>query len=583
MFEAYKVAVQVSLKNQVSAGLARMSEQFVRLHGNAQMFRAELEKIKGLGIISGAAGAGAWFGFHAIHKTLKPAAEYAHQIAAMNVSGMKHIEIVKAINAAWAAGRTVPTSSAAENLSTIGHLRMVFGNTDAATKYMPVVQKIQAMLESFVGRSAGDQSYDVAKSLEMKGATRTPGQFRTQADLMLKAIIASHGKVRATDFLSAFKYGRTATSMWDNTFTYDYLPTLIQEMKTRGGSGGTGGPGNALMSAYAAVVGGTISQKSLGVWNRLGLLNPKHEVWTASHQLRGLTPGGIVGSALFQQNPYDWTRKVLLPAMEKAGYKTPQKQIEMLESMFQNRTASFIIAQMLTQGWKFQRDRGLIEKAAGLAGYQQMLKQDPEMAQMALHKQWQNLMAIMGYTIMPKVLKGAQLFINIFGGMARFFNDHQDMAKGLMYGLLGLSTILAGFSIIGSTVTAFKLLRLAMVGISGLEFAAVAPGIIAVTAALAGLFALFEAKKSYHVLKDQVKKQGFSHLSLWERAEYSILGAIPFIGSYENQKTPTQVNIHLNGHKVGEALIPANAHGTAAVNPSAHRPMPAMAGIGGSW
>src|SRR5581483_10143561 len=143
----------------------------------------------------------------------------------------------------------------------------------------PVVQQLQAVLQNVRGGNAKDEAYTVARALEMKGAARNAGQFEAAADLMTKAIIASGGKVTAQDFLTAFKYGRAATLGWDDRFTFGILPTLIQEMKSAGGSGGAGGPGNALMSAYAAVVGGTVPQKALKLWHKLGLLDPSKIVW----------------------------------------------------------------------------------------------------------------------------------------------------------------------------------------------------------------------------------------------------------------------------------------------------------------
>lgn len=89
MFEAFSVAVKVSLINQVSSGLITLSRQFATVHGNAVALKREIKSI-GLLMAGGAmvAGAGA-MGLGIIGKTLPYAKEYAHQLQQMNISGMK--------------------------------------------------------------------------------------------------------------------------------------------------------------------------------------------------------------------------------------------------------------------------------------------------------------------------------------------------------------------------------------------------------------------------------------------------------------------------------------------------------------
>ena len=492
MFEAYKIGIRLSLLNGVTSGLLGIVGQFRTLDNQINLTNRKLTDtdrllvgIKRRMIVGGVMMAGGAAGFALIDKTMHAGREYAHQLALMNSAGMKHLEIVRATQAAWAASKSVPTSNTVENLSAIRDLRMVFGNTADAIKYMPAVQQAQAILGTYrhgERGSAKQDAYEMAKALEMKGAVKTPGQFLTEADMMTKALVATGGKVSAADFLSAFKYARTATSDWNNAFTYSILPTLIQEMKTRGGSGGaTGGPGSALMSAYAAVVGGTVPQKSLKLWQKLHMLDPSKVVWDKVGSAKGIAPGGILGATEFQANPYVWAQKYLVPSLQKAGYLTEEQQKQAIQYLFPNRTAGFVMSQFVTQAWKFQRDQKLIAKAQGLGAYQQLLKTDPEMASIAMHKQWQNILAILGYSIMPVVIKGMQLMIDTLRPLGKFFYQHQMAARALMYSLAGLSAVMlvggAGLTIWGG----FSLLGLALKltpigGITGL--ATLAGGIV---------------------------------------------------------------------------------------------------------
>lgn len=513
MFEAYRVAVRVSLVNQVTAGLITMSRQFAQVHGQVGNLQGRLNSLK-LTMLKGGAlvGAGA-VGFGLLAKTLTPAKEYAHQLALMNVSGLEHVEVLRSIQAAWNATRVVPTTLAADNLAAIRELRMVFGDTQHAIANMPMVQKLQAVLKDFRGDvgAATDEAYTVAKALEMKGAVRNPQEFGTQANLMLKAIVASGGKVTGGDFLSTFKYGRAATAGWSDEFAYQILPTLIQEMKSSGGSGGSGGPGSSLMSAFAAVVGGTVPQKALKVWEKLGLLNPSKVVYDRVGSAKGLRPGGIKGGDLFQANPYQWVQDVLLPAFKRAGYDDDKKKRGALQYLFPNRTAGFVMQQMALQSFKFERDRSLIRKASGLEAYDRLLKTDPEMAQAALHTQWKNLLATLGFQIMPTVLRWTQRLIGGLQSLGAFFRNHSTLAKVLMFSLAGLSaammfggTVLLlsaavrglglALGVMGGVLPAFSTGLAGVAGIAGLS--ALGPILLAIAAGLGAVYVVSKVIKT---------------------------------------------------------------------------------------
>lgn len=497
-FEAYKIAIKIALNNQVSSGLLAISQQMRKTGLDAEKLQLTLHKIKLLGMTGMAIGGAGFMGLGIISKMVKPASEYAHQLQQMNLAGMKHLEILKATNAAWDAAKAAPTTSVAQNLAAIRELRMVFGDTGHAIENVATVQKIQAILQNMRGGRAGDEAYTIAKALELKGAVRTPGEFMAQADLMMKAMAAAGGKVVGTDFLQAFKYGRTATAGWSDAFTYSILPTLIQEMKSSGGSG-TGGPGNALMSAFSAVVGGTISQKALGVWNRLGLIDPSKAVWTNVHSLKGLKPGGIRGAALFQSDPFQWTQQFLIPALQSAGYRSPEQQREALQYLFPNRTAGFVMSQMTTQAWKFQRDQKLIAQAQGLAGYDTLLKNDPEMASLALHKQWQSLLAILGFQIMPPLLQGTMWLVDHLRSMAHWAKENATLAKGLVIGFAALAGAMAISGTLLAVTAGFKaivaVLTLAPLGgVAGLAriagaFTTIAGGLLVMAPTLLALSA----------------------------------------------------------------------------------------------
>lgn len=484
MIEAYKIGIRLHLINGISSGLTHIIDHFNKASGGAKAFKAELKEIRNLTLAGAAVGGVGFAGLNMVSKTIKPASEYVHQLALMNNEGMKHLDIVKATNAAWDAAKAVPTTTVSENLAAIRELKMVFrGSAEHATQFMPTVQKIQSILETTRHGEPGSgksEAYELAKAMEMKGAVYSPAQFVGNADLMTKAIVASGGKINASDYLSAFKYGRAATAGWSDEFTYKYLPTLIQEMKSRGGSGSAaGGPGTALMSMYSTIVGGVVTQRALKTWQELGLVDPKKVSWTKDGHVKGVLPGGIRGTDVMIESPYKWVNDILMPAMKSHGYTDEKSQRTVLQYLFANRTAGFVASQFALQPWKFEGDKGLIEQAKGIGGYEELLKTDPMMAKMALAKQWENLMTILGFQIMPPFIKGLQLMVSGTRALTEWMRRHGTATKVLVVSFTLLSAAMAFSGTLMVLVGGFRALRLVLPLLTGAGSASSIPALAA--------------------------------------------------------------------------------------------------------
>lgn len=491
MFEAYSVGIRISLINGAAAGLLALSQRLQATHKDAKALDAQIGKI-GKSLVVGGAMIGAGVGiFGLLSKTLPYAKAYGHEIALMNASGMQHAEVVKSIGAAWAASRSIPTSVVSENLAAIRELRSVVGNTGEAITVLPGVLKMQAILSSVKGvHDAKGTAYDVAKLLDIRGKTMSASAFQYESNLMTQAIIASGGTVDAKDFFSTGKYGRAATQSWSPEFLYRIVPTLIQEMKSGKGSGGAGGPGNALMSVYAAGVGGTISQKSLAAWKQLGLLDQSKVVWTKSGEVKGVLPGGIKDTPLMQSNPYLWAQQVMMPAIKAAGITDPNKQAQMISMLFASRTSGFMMQQLGMQGWKFERDATLIRGAKGLEAYNSMLKEDPVMAEAAMAAQWKNLMTAFGIEILPQMLDLMRQLVPVMADFTKWLRDNPKGLRRVVTGLevLGGALIVLGSAkVLGGLYGALKLFGGAVAGVPIGALPKLAKGVLDVGAAAVGV------------------------------------------------------------------------------------------------
>ncbi len=428
MFEAYKIGVKLSLIDGVTSGILALTGHFRTLSREVDTVQGKLNRLKaGAAIGLGTAVVGAGI-LASLKPSLDEAKKYQQRITRMQQSGMTPQEMRSAEGAAWSVTRGTPTSSPRDALDAIMHLRMVFGDTADAIKNLPTILRMEGVLSNAGLR--GDQSYEIAKTLEMIGATKTPVMFNAYADAITKGIVLAGGKVQASDYLQAVKYGRTAGTHWNKDFVEYYLPTLIQEMKSSGGfsSGSSGGPGSSLMSMYSAVVQGTVSQKALKVWDQLGLLDPSKVVWTKVHEAKGVQPGGIRGWQTFMENPFEWTQKFLVPALAKAGYTTQQQQTQAISYLFPNRTAGFVATQMAEQAWKFERDRKLIGDTKGINNYAQLMAMSPQMQEEALHKRFEALRTVVGMQLIP-------ILLNVLPPLIHFLQRVVDLGRAHPAGL----------------------------------------------------------------------------------------------------------------------------------------------------
>jgi len=475
MLGAYAVSVRVSLINNVTAGLMGMSRLFGQTGRDAAALQRQLDRIKLTMAVGGGMAAAGGLGLWAISKTLAPAEKYAHHLSLMNAEGFKHVEIQKAITAGWETTQRVRTTTISGNLEAIRELRSVLGSAQEAINALPTVARMQAILSTVSGvKDSKGTAFAVARALDLRGASLDPARFQREADMMTRAIVASGGTLNPAHFMSSVKYGRTAGGAWSPEFLYEIAPTLMQAMGG-GSGGGSGGPGNALMTAYSTVMNGKIAQKNLPLWMQLGLLDPSKIVWNKVGTAKGVGIGGVAGSDLFMTNPFLWTERYLIPALEKRGIRGERRITEYVGRMFGTRTEGQVMAMMAARPEMFRRDRRLIQGAMGLDAYERLQKTDPLMARQAMAAQWENIMTRLGIVVLPAFLGYAEAMINVLTKLSDWMGDHPVTVQVLTGAFVGLSGALLFAGTVTALTGAFKALSLVL-GVAGGVGAAGAAG-----------------------------------------------------------------------------------------------------------
>lgn len=491
---AYSVAIRLQVANLASQGVRLLAADLLKAHGAATNLQSKLSALKMIAVGYGLDRAGEGIlGF--MNKAVDASKEYTHQLALMNAAGFTQKEVAESTAAAWKTAGGVITTTAAQNLEVLRELRSAFGKGEGmahAYAVLPQVQRVSSILRSLTGREQAHVGFDMVKAIELgtKGALSVESMMR-QSEMMSKALVQMGGTLTVSDFHQAIKYSRAMAPYMTDEFKYLYLPTLMQEMKA-GPSGGATSAGNVIASLGQVVVGQQIPKALIQNWIDSGLINAgsvvkdKHNRTTSK-----VMPGGVVGQNEFGENPYFWAQKYAAPAVDKLMRERHLDQYGAILALTHNRVAAFGLQTLINKGAQFERDRKLIaEGPTSYDTYQRLMKADPQMAEQALHSQWQNLLAILGYQILPRMIPYMVKFADGLDRISQWMAAHPTATRDIAFGLVGIG---AALSVIGKAMMAVGIIRFLGMG-PALAGAAPVLGTLVLSLAAAGVIAVFVYK-----------------------------------------------------------------------------------------
>ncbi|MBI1202542.1 MAG: hypothetical protein GC182_08530 [Rhodopseudomonas sp.] len=422
----------------------------VGLFGRLKQHAQGMAQMSGMGWMMGGLASG-----RLAHKVAGDTAEFAHQRALLAAtSGMKPNEVSRAVD--QAISLRVPMMSASDNLKAIGELRMVFGSTEHAIENLASVQRAAAMMKAVNPHMNGEEeSYNLARALELKGVSNDPAHFTKLSNMMVQAVNASRGKITGSEFFEFTKYARGGAARLSDDFYTRVAPTLIQEL-------GGHSAGMALSSFRQTLVGGKMTNKSAEEWVKLGLIDPAAVIHTKTGSVKGIRPGGLVDSGLASENPYEWIQKHLKPALDKAGIVDKNKIAEEMAHLFSNRFSEQMASILLTQSQRIEKDRALIGEAPGSEALEKLRGQDPTAAALDLSAAINSLLSAFGNPLasaatatMNKLADGARFLASSYHALDK---AHPWAAKGASVagaaglGYVGLKGMQATFGLLtGST------------------------------------------------------------------------------------------------------------------------------------
>lgn len=446
MSDAYKVGISLLMQSNHAQVLGMLSKELLGVNAKVKDLAGNFGKLK-LAIGGGLAIYGGEKMLRVLGGLVEHGSKIVHQQEMLRIAGVRNLEVVEATRRAYEVSGRVQTTTISGNLKHIGELRYAFGSMEQASQYIERVSKANAILNSIKG-GGHDEVWSLIKSLEEKGLTSKPQEFMRYIDIMTKATEASNGRVTPQQFFNAFKYGRTSMLGWDETFVGQYLPRAIQSFTgAGGGGGGYGGPGNAIMSAFAAVVNGQMNKFPAEQFKQLGLVDRFQTIPGSSKGVAEIT-----GRSLFQKNPYEWVQSVLMPQLAAQGITSDEAIQEKVSRLFPNRTAGGLMTMFALQGRFHEGDNSPWEKDAKmtrdamptLKAFQELMRNDPTLAMQAFRAQWESLKEALGYASVGPAFRGMRALTSGITALTQAAGNHPDVVKGIFVGFASLATLMLG-------------------------------------------------------------------------------------------------------------------------------------------
>lgn len=492
---------QEKLKNQIHGANTEIDKQKKYLQ-NLNRVQQSTQKMAGNVRTAGIYGAGAAAtGVGAMYSMRKPINETKHmdveenRIASLGL-GKKSTE--EAIQYAKAM-KTFGTSTL-DNLKLVRDGVTAFADVHHAKMVAPTLAKMKFANEAMYGDDGAENEkkfMDMLKVIEMRNGLKSEKAFHEQANIIQQVITATGGRVQAEEWLNVIKTGGIAAKGIDNKAFYYKLEPLVQEM-------GGFRVGTAMMSAYQNVYQGRTTKRAANNMMNLGLIeDPSKLKHDKSGQISFLDVGAIKGSALFKKDQFAWMEQVLVPQLKSKGITKEGDIIDAMGSIFTNRTASNLFAQMYMQRDQIHKNAKLNSGADDIDQLNSKAMGTTTGKEIEAKANLHDAYLKFGTTILPIYTSAIETATVALQGFNGWMERNPTLAKMLGVGILGIA---ASLVVIGGALAVFSPLILGM-----LSFRLVMATFTGSTAVFARAFSILPA--IFNVVK--MAFMGLGNVFMW--------------------------------------------------------------------
>jgi len=463
--EAYKIAVNMSLTNHVSAGLAAMVKDFAKTEEQAALLQKRLNGIKS-DFMKGGLMLGAGVGMLSLLKhPLDDALEWEKTMARLKQKGLGDGQIADAkkfITANDIIGMSMLERAKIFDEAQGSFRQSGMGGAEAMGAAKAMMQPLAAYkvamesLDSGKQKGANGAFLQLNKIVEIMGGLNDPERAKQIVGSVFKAVQGS-GKMVDERQLRLFNtFGGSAVSTMTDKNIFAHLEPLIGEF---GGSTVATG----LNTAYRRMGGMTamLPRASMQELTKLG-------IWD-KNQLELNSQGGIkkikdrdklVDKDLFGSMTTDtvaFTEKLM--AVYKAHGIVTQKQMETENQILFSTTGARIYNKAMAQ-------LAVMKESGNAFGVSQTPDQvnnnNPMQKILDMKAKYEDMQLQLGLVAFPLLIKALNIIVPALTDVARWMRENTGAVKGLVYAFVALASGLAFRGVVLLLSSAFEGLGLAM-------------------------------------------------------------------------------------------------------------------------
>ena len=448
---------QENLKNKITGTNASIDKQKAQLKSlnqmqqNHQKFSANARTAAMYGVGAAATGVGAMYQMRKPIDETKRMDVEENRIASLGLGKEATKEAIQYARAMKTFG-----TSTLDNLGLVRDGVTAFADVHHAKMVAPTLAKMKFANEAMYGDSGAENEkkfMDMLKVIEMRNGLKSEKAFHEQANIIQQVITATGGRVQAEEWLNVIKTGGIAAKGIDNKAFYYKLEPLVQEM-------GGFRVGTAMMSAYQNVYQGRTTKRAANNLMNLGLIeDPSKLKHDKSGQISFLDVGAIKGAALFKKDQFAWMEQVLVPQLKSKGITKEGDIIDAMGSIFTNRTASNLFAQMYMQRDQIHKNAKLNAGADDIDQLNSKAMGTTTGKEIEAKANLHDAYLKFGTTILPIYTKAIETATSALQGFNGWMERNPTLAKMLGVGLLGIA---ASLIVIGGALAVFSPLILGM-------------------------------------------------------------------------------------------------------------------------
>lgn len=555
MYEAYSVAIKLSLKENVTMGLVSLSGQFRTVNDHIRVtdkglkdIEGRLRSIKLLGMAGGITLGAGVFGLSLFEAPIKAAREY--ELAFTKFKALNLGDVVNKQADQFARGANIMGVAGKDLMQTLVETVGMVGNFDMAKNLAPTIAALnQANAAIYKGKISGideGSGRSLMQFIDRRGGTKSPEAARSALDVAERLVTGSGGFIQFKDLGNFSQMGGTAFRSLSDQGVLDYGALIMEQGGSRAGQ--------SMMSIYQNLVAGRTTKRAMAELASLGLGKIK-SVQTGTmggKPIRSNILTGMPEMDLLQSDGPAWFRTVFLPLLAKKGITKEKDILRVTNDLLSNRNASGQASIMDTQTFQMLRDSKMIGNAMGVNAVIANYKNDPNSKFSDLTARWTDTMRELGMVTLPKVVSGTEKLNASLKGITNFESNHPKITSGIAGSAAGL----AGLAAVGGSLMliagGFKALKLAMVvgkgvGLGG-QLLNVAGGLGAIASRLSKLGVLgLTATAAY---------EGATALGAGKLGEWLSDKLYNFVHPYDPNAATTDIHthVHIDGQKIATVV-----------------------------